>query len=218
MTDFNLNDPAPGDDARQTNAIVSQLHGAGGQQGGEEFDLTMATGTSRSLPLQAMAVGLVLIVAAGSLFLMRRQGTRAGIDFSNTNVVTAVDTSIKKVENEKEILAALETRPPEQVPKEKVPDSPFRINKLGDSGDSGSRGGVDPARYAEERRRVEIQEALGKLQVESVMHGRVPIAKISGKLFRVGDSVGGLFTLERIEDRSVFLAVDDKEYELSMVK
>src|SRR5690606_14270538 len=187
--------------------------GGGGETGAEEFDLTMASAPRRSLPLQAMAVGLVLVVAAGSLFLMRRQGTRAGIDFSSTPVVSTIDTSIQKVENEEEILAALQsTGPPDQVPKEQVSQNPFELV----DGSSRHPGPVtDPGKYAEERRRVEIQEALGKLQVESVMHGKVPIAKISGKIFRVGDTVGGIFAIARIEGRSVFLTADGHEYEKS---
>lgn len=218
MTDFNLNDAASGDDASQTNSIVSQLHGgSGGQKGPEEFDLTMASSPSRALPLQAMAVGLVLVIAAGSLFLMRRQGTRAGIDFSNTTVISTMDTTIEKVENEDEILAALRTTgPPEQIPSEQVSDSPFKINKLADGG-SGPVG-MDPGKVAAERRRVQIQEALGKVEVESVMHGRIPIAKISGKVCRVGDSIGGVFVIDRIEGRSVFLTADGNEYEVSMIK
>jgi hypothetical protein len=217
MTEFNITEPTAGDDAARTNSIVSQLHGGGGEGAGE-FDLTLASAPKKSLPLQAMSVGLVLLVGAGSLYLMRRQGTRAGIDFNAATIVSTLDTTVEKIENEDEILRGLEPRPPEQVPKEQVPDGPFKINKHGASDAGATTAFMDPAKVAAERRRVEIQEILGRLQVESVMHGRIPIAKISGKFFRVGDKVADLFVVGRIEDRSVFLTVDDKEYELSMVR
>lgn len=216
MTDFDLNKAGP-DEAAETNAIISQIHGGGGGgEGAEEFDLTMATAPKKALPLQAIAVGLVLVVGAGALYLMRQQGMRAGIDFSNTTIVSAPTTGIQKIENEEEILSALNDPPPEQVPRERVPGNVFKIDKLAESSQP-SRVPGDSRQLAEERRRVEIQSALGKLQVESVMHGRIPIAKISGKLFRAGDKVGDLFILDRIEDRSVFLTVDDEEFELSMI-
>src|SRR5690606_16882263 len=220
MTDFNLSDPPGNDAATETNTIVSQLHGGGG--GDDEFDLTLATPTKKALPLQAISVGLVLLVGAGSLYLMRRAGTRAGIDFSTTEVINPHDTTIEKFDNEEEIPRALEPRMPEQVPKDQVRGDVFQIAKDG-SGDTGTATPfMDPAKVAAERLRVETQEALGRLQVESVMHGRIPIAKISGKLYRIDDTLGGkdgkLFTVVRIEDRSVFLqTVNQQEFELSMV-
>lgn len=221
MTDFDLNKAtAGGDEATETNTIISQLHGGGGGGGEDagEFDLTMASAAKKSLPLQAIAVGLVLVVGAGSLYLMRQQGMRAGIDFSNTTIVSAPETGIQRIDNEEEILSALNDPPPEQVPKEMVPGGVFRINKLGEGSRAATGSLADPIEAAKERRRVEIQSALGKLQVESVMHGRTPIAKISGKLFRVNDEVGGIFVLDRIEDRTVILTVDGNEHKLSMVR
>jgi hypothetical protein len=107
------------------------------------------------------------------------------------------------------------------VPKEQVRGDVFQLDK--NPQDTGTTTAfLDPGKVAAERRRVEIQEWLGRLNVESVMHGRVPIAKISGKLYRVGDALGGkednLFTVARIQDRSVYLSVDQKEFELSMVR
>lgn len=220
MTEFNAGDsPGPGQGA-DSSSIMSQLHGAGGGDAGE-FDLTTASAPGRSLPLQAISVGLVLLVGAGSLYLMRRAGTRAGIDFNTTVVVSAVDTTIKKLDNEDEILGRLAEAPPEQVPKDQVPKNVFEIDRLGAETKTPILGNRDPAEIRRELRRVEIKEALGRLQVESVMHGRVPIAKISGKLYRVGDPIGGkegdLFTIARIEDRTVHLTVDGEEHDLSMM-
>ena len=74
MTDFDPNEPQATEGAGQS-AIMSQLSGGGG-----EFDVATATAPKRTLPLQAISVGVVLIIAAVTLMLMRQQGTRAGID------------------------------------------------------------------------------------------------------------------------------------------
>ncbi len=218
MTDFDLPGEADQDTA-QSQSLLAQIGGASGggaDAGGGEFDVTTATAPKKTLPLQAIAVGLVLLIAAGALFLMRRQGTRAGIDFGNIVVVLPPERNFETIENEQEILQALAQTGPRGEAPEQIEQDPFMLVK-GVPDQGGSRPlGADPTKVAQERRRVEIQSALGQLHLESVILGRVPIAKISGKLVRTGDMIDELFRVDRIEGRSVFLSVDGVEYEMTM--
>ncbi|MFG0286493.1 MAG: hypothetical protein ACF8R7_18925 [Phycisphaerales bacterium JB039] len=215
MTDFNMPEDGAHDEAAQSQSIMTQL--SGGSGGGDDFDVATASAPKKTLPLQAMAVGLVLIVAAGALFLMRREGTKVGIEWDSAPlVIVPPETKGQKLENEDEILAALaETGPPDQIPAENIKNDPFIL--VDGQTETRAAGPVtDPSKAAIERRRVEIQAAVGRVHVQSIILGRVPIAKINGKLLRVGDVVEEFLRITRIEDRTVFLTVDGQVFEVTM--
>ena len=213
MTDFNVPEGGAHEDAAQSQSIMTQLGGSGG----DDFDVTSASAPNKTLPLQAIAIGLVLVIAAGALFLMRREGTRAGMRFDDIRIVVPPDTTIQKVANEEEILDALaQTGLPNQVPVENIHQNPFALGD-GDPVDTGPVRPVgNPEEIAAERRRVQIQEAIGRIDVQSIMNGRVPIAKINGKLYKVGDVIDNLLRVERIDGRSAYFSVDDKVFEVQM--
>lgn len=72
-------------------------------------------------------------------------------------------------------------------------------------------------REAEERRRA-IETTLAGLTLNSVMGGDAPLARISGNTVRVGDVLGGMFTVVSISGRGVVLECDGTQYELTIAE
>lgn len=83
---------------------------------------------------------------------------------------------------------------------------------------------VDDGSAADERRRAElakqreeqIQTTLGSLELNGVMGGPVPLARVSGRTVKVGDTIEDIFIVAQVHDRAVDLLADGKIYTLSM--
>ena len=78
------------------------------------------------------------------------------------------------------------------------------------------------ARLAAEQRRLEQEERTAMLQgevaryiVQSVIGGRVPVARINGQPVTVGKMLGS-FEVVEISGQSVYIRADDLVYELPM--
>jgi hypothetical protein len=108
-----------------------------------------------------------------------------------------------------------------QVPLEQVQMNPFALPiETAASTTPVVKPGASPddiaakARTAHEK---EIETKLKGLKINSILSsGRVPVANISGQVVRVGDLIGELFIVGKIQGRSVTLVSDGHEYELSL--
>ena len=62
-----------------------------------------------------------------------------------------------------------------------------------------------------------IQQTIDGLKIQSIMGGRVPLAKISNETYTVGDIVAELFKIVAIEGRTVTLVTaDGEEFQLTL--
>ena len=66
------------------------------------------------------------------------------------------------------------------------------------------------------RRKREIVRKYSALDLNSVLLGSTPVARISGNTVRVGDILDGIFRVKSISARTVNLEVDGKLYTLSL--
>jgi len=65
-------------------------------------------------------------------------------------------------------------------------------------------------------RLAKVQSEFNKLELNSVLGGSMPIARISGEAVRVGDKIGDYFTVVAIHGRSVELSAEGEIYTLFM--
>lgn len=68
---------------------------------------------------------------------------------------------------------------------------------------------------AQDRRMRELNAEFSRLSLDTVMHGRVPVAIINGQLLQVGHEVGS-FKVAKISGMSVVLTANDQLFQLSM--
>ncbi|CAG0997426.1 hypothetical protein PHYC_02653 [Phycisphaerales bacterium] len=175
---------------------------------------------------QVVILLLVVGVSAVSLWWMRREGTKVGVNFQELKVDYS-EPDAEKARTYARIMTDLaRIQTPLDVALGEFGKSPFMLDSgkavVSENGVS-VPAGPDPqevaAREAAERaeaRRQELLTALENLRLQSLMGGRVPLARIDDRTVRVGDEVGGVFTVTAIEGRTVTLAADGQTFTLTI--
>ncbi len=172
---------------------------------------------------QAVVAGLLVVGAIGAIFAMRQFGmgpalSLAGIDVDYKPAAISAGTTPKKV------LADLDrSRRAVQVPAEFITQAPFELDSAHATiaeptvdPDLARRAEEERLRLAREQHQQELDGALARLKLQSVMGGSVPIARIDGHVYKVGMRVGEFFTISAIVGRDVTLTADGHSFVLSM--
>ncbi|MCW5774900.1 MAG: hypothetical protein KIS87_00440 [Phycisphaeraceae bacterium] len=209
------------DDAPLMPLGVSLLtEGATGED--DPFDATPKRG-----PRRVVVAALVLVGAAAGIFAMRAIGMGPGAALAGL-VLDFKPGSTAGAEVSPRLLADLErSKRAVQVPAEVIDKDPFRLRTdagvpaIADDPEAIARAEaarqaklLEEQRLERERRERELQTAFGRFELQGIMGGAMPIARISGKLVRVGDMLEGGFKVTLIEGRRVVLAADDTEFVL----
>lgn len=182
--------------------------------------------SSRVVSTHILAVAL-LAFGGAALYGMRVYSQRTGMAGAKVEVsFTPLGADSVTEAQTRRVLADLERQGvPEQVPLEATRRNPFAIAPAGLAmpvDDSDRRLSEEQRRLAEEKARTdsareqEIAQTLETLEITSVMLGPRPIARINGKIYRVGDKVAKVFAVLEIGERGVKLGCDGREYERIM--
>lgn len=183
---------------------------------------------------QTLFIGVVLVLGAGAIFGMRQiavSAAKAGELFNLNFQPEAEDAEINRKFDR--VMQDLErSGRPMQVPLDEIEGSPFQF--LSRAEDFEPEPGEDPslalqrdrdrqrladaerARQAAAVRDAKIQTELKKLQLQGVLGGTTPVARIADETYRLGDQIAELFTIVRIEGRGVILQVDDRYFVLQI--
>ena len=152
---------------------------------------------------------------------MRAMGTRGGIAMGNDEVqYTAQDADVglrfAKVMGD---LARVQR--PLDVALGEFGRSPFMLRSA--TADAPASDMTPEQRAEKERRdrqetrRRQIDESFASLTIQSIIGGRVSLARISGDVYSEGDVINGLFKVVSIEDRTVHLEADGQRFELTLL-
>ncbi|MDX9911492.1 MAG: hypothetical protein RBS39_06655 [Phycisphaerales bacterium] len=205
-------------DTFRTDAGEESSGGAG------DFALALPKAKKRQLSQQSLVTLMVVVVGAGGLFAMRKMGlgpqaTQAGtkVDFDVQDGASA--DSLKQYQRMIDRLR-LSARPV-QVPQDRVVGNPFAMQDVATDLEASEPTRTGPtsdelARQAREKRLQEVTNELGTLKLQSVMGGRVPLARINDKILKIGDKVGKNFELVSIEGRTAVLSAEGLEFELTL--
>ncbi len=175
----------------------------------------------KSIPDSVLILALVVAVAGGGLFAMRKMGLGSQIQFTNVEIDYPLDNSAFTGRDD-ELLADLRNSDLEQVPLSQVQKNPFQLISDGHVIDdqpvamAGETEAEARLRREQEERRREIVRKYADLDLNSVLLGSTPVARVSGETVRVGDMIEGLFRVTSISARTVNLEVDGKLYTLSL--
>lgn len=185
---------------------------------------------SRRLSSSYLIAAVMVALSAGALFGMRTYGKKAGLklekfeaDYKPAKSETATAAQTQKV------LAELEAHgTPLQISADAIPRNPFLMSAVVPviaTPDGPSKSDLAAKRRAEEAaareqrdREAAFADTLKGLEVSAVIMGQRPVARVSGKLYRIGDTVAKIFTVLEINERGVKLGFEGREFELVIKK
>lgn len=186
----------------QSNSILNDLGGGCSEDG----DFYAPKRTSK-FSTQTIVIVSVLLVSSAMLYWMRAEATKAGVDLDLTPVDYIEQLKPKRTQQEEaRILAVLNQARGILADLATVDKNPFAMRSNGPTQDVGTpmRHG-DPAAIALRKHKDAIQKEFGSLRLQSVMTGRVNVARISGQMARIGDTIGTFFTVQAIGRSNVEL-------------
>lgn len=187
------------------------------------LDLSTAKG-KRRISMTNMVMVIILVVSAGSLWMMRKQGKGAGMTFQVTKIDYDIEKAAKNDRDQQRLLAELaRTGLGVQVQAERISKNPFQLDTDTSTPAPVIDSEADRRRRAEqdrERREREMALRLAGLQLNGVLGGSVPLARIGGQTVRVGDTVSEMFVVLAIhaDTRTVDLQMDGELFTLTMTE
>lgn len=173
---------------------------------------------------------LVLAVAAGALFVMRKTGA-ATVDTTANTAERKIEIALAQLtgkakagsessllsQNTDEVIARFAEDPTaRQVDIDHVRKNPFMLTvAVQPTNTAQPVMTVNLEDRAKQQQLQQLRSELDKLSLQSVMEGRTPLAVISNKVVRAGDAIGS-FHVVAIETRAVTLTADGNTYQLTM--
>lgn len=172
---------------------------------GEEAKITesFASDTSKRLPIQIGIVAGVLLVTGGVIYWMHVRGIAPGKLLKPVEMrYTIEQTQARHYEGEDRILQSLAmSGPPPQIPLAEIHENPFRLDRAPQEDAP-----IIPTEPTQVRDHVLVQaeQILGSMKIEMVLNSETnPLAKINGKVYRVGDKIDGVVEIVSISGRAV---------------
>lgn len=181
--------------------------------------------SSRRFSSSYLMAAAMLAISAGALFGMRAYGKKSGLgDSKSMAEIQTVKTDSATMAKTQRVLAELEAHgTPLQIPADAIRRNPFELgiskpvavptDTKNQNRDAEARAKEAAEREARERD-LALAEKLKSLEVTAVIMGSRPVARISGKLYRVGDTVIKTFSILEITERGAKLGFEGKEYDL----
>lgn len=179
---------------------------------------------------QALVVGMVAVLGAGAVYGMRTVAMMSGVtstasDFQYEPVATSPDfqkrysAAMTGLDRSNRVL---------HVPRDLLDPQPFNLG-LGqaivaapgedlEALEARRRAMIEAERLERERaaRAEQVTREAENLELQAVLGGRSPVARISGRTVREGDVLVELFEVVHIDARSVIIEADGRQFELRL--
>lgn len=180
----------------------------------------IGTGSGRSNKSRRLAVMLLIVVgASGGIFLMRQVGLGAAsviasivVDYNPNEFTTGPGDPAVLDELARSRMAV-------QVPAEVFEQDPFVLEGAAPAAEvvaAPVRTTITPEERAKRKLEAQIVEATEQIEVQSVMGGPIPLARVNGKMVRMGDTMLDVLTVAAIDGRVVVFIGGDTYYAYSM--
>jgi type II secretory pathway pseudopilin PulG len=190
-----------------------------------------ASSSGSRVPSGVLLLVVVLGVAAAVLYAMRLTGSVGKMDAAAKSAEMQIEQALAALrgkpdgapaeevagmETTSQVIARFADDPTaKQVDPDQLSKNPFALRAAsGEGATAASADGatVDMAAQLEARK---LRDEVGRMQLQTVMHGRVPLAVISGQMVREGDQFGS-FRVAAIERMAVVLDSHGNTYRLTM--
>lgn len=178
-----------------------------------------------SVSIQNVLMMLVVAGSTGLIYGMRVIGMGSGVAMASVKIdYTPPEVDPAKLARQERMLASLQNpHAAIDVDPRSLGLTPF-ITKaredtnvlVVDDSAAGEARRLEQLRRAKEEFRKKRQDALAGLHLQSVMGGSVPIARLNGENYTLGDRIGEFFTIVGIEGRSITLESEGEHFTLEM--
>lgn len=174
-----------------------------------------------------IVLAIVVLASAAGLVTLRRIGLGSKLELLDLKIDYPIEAANALSADHSRVLAELSTNAhvTNQVPVDQIQKNPFlwdpdmtKTTLVDNTKPKPVKAtGPTPEQIAAENRK-KIETKFKSLTLNSVMDGRVPVATISGKLVKVGDTIDPYFIVGAIhpKERSVDLLADGRTYTLTM--
>jgi len=183
----------------------------------------VASGGSKGISSHTALLLLVLLISAVAIFGMRKLGLGTLAALASVGAEKVDMSAVPKIDDShKLVLAELsKTRTDNQVEKDQLQRNPFqqmfRPRPLNNAVAAPNM--PVPKDDAEARQQARVSDLLiklGGMQLNGIMGGLRPVARIDGRMYRVGETVAATFTVRAISGRQVQLEADGELFVLEM--
>jgi len=207
------------------NASIAKL-GFGAKQsasGGEGGEAPVKARTK--IPQQTIVLMVVLSVSAGAIFGMRKLGMRAGIamgselveytppDMDRTKSYERIMGDLARIQNPLDVALGEFGKSPFMLQQH---EKPAALDPVAAGEATAEQKAAAEGQLRLEQRKQALAAKYSQLTLQSVMGGKVALARVNGEIHRVGDVVGEEFTIMEIKDRSVTLSADQQRFTLTL--
>lgn len=195
--------------------------GAGGEPVDAEGLLGLDAAPKKSIPFSTILIAAVVLVAGGMLYGMRQIGLGPRVTLAkDLPSVKLPDSRASRVDHQRLLEDLNSARTTQQVPSGQVKKNPFQllgmalIPATAYTGEEESLRAIREQRERTAKEKAEyaksVADEVKKLELNAVLGGSQPVARINGSLYRLGDKVGKFHTLKAINSlkRSVDLECD----------
>ncbi len=177
---------------------------------------------------QVVLAGVVLLLAGGAIYGMRFLGLNAAFGGEDIKVDYTAEKGEESAKRFERVMAELDAsmsavqvadggslgsasfnRPVEDEPEPGAYQEPTDLNDL----DRLARLAEERRQQAAEERLELIRGELSRLNVQGIIGGRIPAARINGQPVRVGQQLG-VFEVVEISGKGVIVEADGSRYEL----
>lgn len=213
-----LEAPLPG--AGAPPAADANAAAGGGEVVDPEALLGLDAAPKRAIPFGTLLIAGVAIAAGGMLYGMRQIGLGPRLSIAEGPTIKLPEVRGPKVDHQRLLEDLNAARTTHQVPSGQVKKNPFQLIGMALIPSTAYTGEEDSVRQMRENRersakeRAEYERAVAeefkKFELNAVLGGAQPVARINGTLYRLGEKVGKHYTLKAINSlkRSVDLECD----------
>jgi hypothetical protein len=186
----------------------------------------VAAPAARSPMKQYMIVGGVVLVGVGLLLFLRGRGLGADLalgDEPKIDYPIDAPTNTQAEARQKQVMSDLTLESNlNAVPSEQIKQNPFELASITEDQtvlplEDLPVVAAQKGPTAEELRLSELDRHASTLELNTVIAGRISLARINGKTYRVGDVIEETFEVTEITaERTVAIAADGHEWVLEM--
>lgn len=182
------------------------------------------SGVSKGISSHTALLLLVLLISAAAIFGMRKIGLGSLAALASGGASELDMSQVPKIDDtHKQVLTELsKSRTDNQVSKDDLQRNPFLLMMrpkplkpvIANMPDMPAP--KDDAEALKQARVRELLEKLSAMQLNGIMGGARPVARIDGRLYRAGEVVAGTFTVRTISGKQVQLEADGELFVLEM--
>lgn len=188
-------------------------------------------GASSRVPSGVLLLVVVLGVAAAVLYTMRLTGSVGKMDDAAKSAELQIEQALAALrgkthgtaedepagmDSTSQVIAMFADDPTaKQVDPDQLSKNPFALRAAARDGTTTASVDAPDVDMGAQLQARKLRDEVSRMQLQTVMHGRVPLAVISGQMVREGDRFGS-FRVAAIERMAVVLDSEGNTYRLTM--